>query len=184
MRAGSPYLLVLGTPTMLWLIISGALHNFNMYALGPFLTPFPMRYHGADILSADFVSMVVYGLSGAPGLLLGGVVADRVARRRSNGRLLVGALAIPCSAPPLLLALGRGAGDAAGFMLLMGTGCALMYVYYSTVYSTVQDVTEPGLRGTAMALYFFAMYVPGASGLTGRGWSATSSRRARPRRRA
>jgi MFS family permease len=162
-REGSPYLLVLGTPTMLWLIISGALHNFNMYALGSFLTPFLMRYHGADILSANFVSMVVYGLAGAPGLLLGGVVADRVARRRTNGRLLVGALAILCSVPPLFLALGRGAGDTAGFMLLMGTGCALMYVYYSTVYSTIQDVTEPGLRGTAMALYFFAMYVLGAS---------------------
>jgi MFS family permease len=48
-------------------------------------------------------------------------------------------------------------------MLLMGTGCALMYGYYATVYSTIQDVTEPSLRGTAMALYFFAMYVLGAS---------------------
>ncbi|HEX8286210.1 MAG TPA: MFS transporter [Pyrinomonadaceae bacterium] len=162
-REGSPYLLVLGTPTMLWLIISGALHNFNMYAIGSFLTPFLMRYHGADILSANFISMAVYGLAGAPGLLLGGVVADRVARRRPNGRLLVGALAILCSVPPLFLALGRAAGDTAGFMLLMGAGCALMYVYYSTVYSTIQDVTEPGLRGTAMALYFFAMYVLGAS---------------------
>jgi len=38
-----------------------------------------------------------------------------------------------------------------------------MYAYYSTVYSTIQDVIEPGLRGTAMALYFFAMYVLGAS---------------------
>ena len=38
-----------------------------------------------------------------------------------------------------------------------------MYVYYSTVYSTIQDVIEPSLRGTAMALYFFAMYVFGAS---------------------
>jgi len=45
----------------------------------------------------------------------------------------------------------------------MGAGCALMYSYYSTVYSTIQDVIEPGLRGTAMALYFFAMYVLGAS---------------------
>jgi len=31
------------------------------------------------------------------------------------------------------------------------------------VYSTIQDVIEPSLRGTAMALYFFAMYVLGAS---------------------
>src|SRR5262249_17320323 len=50
-----------------------------------------------------------------------------------------------------------------GFAILMGLGCAMMYVYYSTVYSTIQDVIEPSLRGTAMALYFFAMYVLGAS---------------------
>jgi MFS family permease len=40
---------------------------------------------------------------------------------------------------------------------------ASMYVYYATVYSAIQDVIEPSLRGTAMALYFFAMYVMGAS---------------------
>ena len=45
----------------------------------------------------------------------------------------------------------------------MGTACALMYFYYSTVYSTIQDVIEPGLRGTAMAIYFLAMYLLGAS---------------------
>jgi MFS family permease len=31
------------------------------------------------------------------------------------------------------------------------------------VYSTIQDVVEPSLRGTAMALYFCAMYLLGAS---------------------
>jgi MFS family permease len=45
----------------------------------------------------------------------------------------------------------------------MSMACAAMYVYYSTVYSTIQDVIEPSLRGTAMALYFFAMYVLGAA---------------------
>jgi MFS family permease len=65
--------------------------------------------------------------------------------------------------PFLFLALGRSGGDIIGFMILMGVGCALMYVYYATVYSTIQDVIEPSLRGTAMALYFFAMYVLGAS---------------------
>lgn len=162
-REGSPYRLVLGTPTMRWLIISGALHNFNMYAIGSFITPYLMRYHGSDIRSANFVSMVVYGLAGAPGLLLGGLLGDAAVRRDARGRMLVGTLATLGSVPLLFLALGRGPGDTAGFMLLMGAGCALMYAYYSTVYSTIQDVTEPALRGTAMALYFFAMYVLGAS---------------------
>ena len=162
-REGSPYRVVLSTPTMRWLIISGALHNFNMYAIGSFITPFLMRYHGVDIRTANFVSMVVYGLFGAPGLILGGVVGDAVMRRRANGRLLVGALAILGSVPFIFLALERTGGDILGFMILMGAGCALMYGYYSTVYSTIQDVIEPSLRGTAMALYFFAMYVLGAS---------------------
>ena len=61
------------------------------------------------------------------------------------------------------MALGRPAGDVAGFAVLMGIGCGVMYAYYSTVYSTIQDIIEPSLRGTAMALYFCAMYVFGAS---------------------
>src|ERR1700738_2962564 len=162
-RGGSAYRLVLSPPTMRWLIISGALHNFNMYAIGAFITPFLMRYHGADIRNANFVSMVVYGLFAAPGLILGGVAGDAVMKRQANGRLLVGALAILGSVPFIFLALGRTGGDILGFMILMGAGCALMYAYYSTVYSTIQDVVEPSLRGTAMALYFFAMYVLGAS---------------------
>jgi MFS family permease len=162
-RLGSPYKLVLSSPTMLWLILSGALHNFNMYAIGAFITPFLMRYHGADIQTANFVSMVIYGLLGAPGLLLGGLIGDHAMKRRTDGRMLVGTLAILVSIPFILLALSRESGDYAGFLILMGIGCALMYFYYSTVYSTIQDVVEPGLRGTAMALYFMAMYLLGAS---------------------
>jgi MFS family permease len=45
----------------------------------------------------------------------------------------------------------------------VGLGVGVMFAYYSTVYSTIHDVVEPALRGTAMALYFFAMYVLGAS---------------------
>ena len=162
-REGSPYALALATPTMRWLVISGALHNFNMYAIGSFITPYLMRYHSADIRSANFVSMVVYGLAGAPGLILGGIAGDLIFKRRANGRLLVGAVAILASIPFLFFSLGRAGGDTKGFMVLMGAACALMYFYYATVYSTIHDVIEPSLRGTAMALYFCAMYVLGAS---------------------
>ena len=37
-----------------------------------------------------------------------------------------------------------------------------MYFYYSIV-CTIADVTEPASRGTAMAVYFLAMYLLGAS---------------------
>ncbi|HEY0428023.1 MAG TPA: MFS transporter [Pyrinomonadaceae bacterium] len=162
-RRGSPYKLILSSPTMLWLIASGAIHNFNMYAIGAFITPYLMRYHGADIQTANFVSMIIYGLLGAPGLLLGGLIGDAAMKRRKDGRMLVGAFAILGSIPFVLLALGRPSGDYTGFLIFMGVACALMYFYYSIVYSTIQDVVEPGLRGTAMSLYFMAMYLFGAS---------------------
>jgi MFS family permease len=38
-----------------------------------------------------------------------------------------------------------------------------MYVYYATVYAAIQDVIEPRLRGTAVAIYFCCMYIFGAS---------------------
>ena len=162
-REGSPYLLVLSIPTMWWVIASGALQNFNMYAIGSFLNPFLMRYHGVDIRTAGDISMVVNGLMGIPGLLLGGVLGDLITKRRPGGRMIVGAIAILISVPLAFLALERPGGDLWGFGVLMGLAYALMSVYYATVYSTIHDVIEPSLRGTAMALYFFAMYVLGAS---------------------
>jgi MFS family permease len=179
-RDGSPYLLVLSIPTMWWIILSGALHNFNMYAVGSFLSPYLIRYYALDVRDAGFASMIIYGLAGVPGLLIGGFLGDRFAKKWKNGRMLVGAVCVLLSVPFVYFALGDVGGNVAelqyrgvttffqlrfppSFLLLMGMGMASMYVYYATVYSAIQDVIEPSLRGTAMALYFFAMYVLGAS---------------------
>ena len=108
-----------------------------------------------------------------PGLFLGGIIADAIVKRWPSGRLAAGAVASLASVPLLFLALGRPRGETVGFLVLMTLGCALMYFYYAAVYSSIQDVIEPSLRGTAMALYFFAMYVLGASlGPFGTGWAS------------
>ena len=73
------------------------------------------------------------------------------------------AVALLLATPCLYFALLQPAGALPGFIVLMGAGCVLMYVYYSGVYAAVQDVVQPSLRGTAMALYFFAMYLLGGS---------------------
>ncbi len=160
-REGNPFWLVLSTPTMLWIIVSGALHNFNMYAIGGFLTPFTMRVHGKDVQFAGYVSMAVYGLAGIPGMMLGGLLGDFVIRRWRNGRMLVAAIAIAIAVPAFYFAIGQSEWFAFG--LMFGFGCMMLYMYYGTVYATIQDVIEPSLRATAMALYFCAMYAFGGA---------------------
>jgi predicted MFS family arabinose efflux permease len=162
-RPGNPFMLVLSIPTMLWIIVSGALHNFNMYALGAFVSPFLVRFHHMSFLNAGWVAACVYGFSGIVGLTGGGWLADRLYAKRVDGRLIVGTASIVICAPFMFLGLGRPGGDVVGFAVLMSIGSGVMFAYYSTVYSTIHDVVEPSLRGTAMALYFFAMYVLGAS---------------------
>ena len=170
-RQGSPLLLVLRIPTMWWIILSGALHNFNMYALGTFLSPYLTRWHGLDVARAGLISGVVYGIVGAVGILLGGWACDALVHRRISGRLEVSTLALALSAPCIFLALQQPAGAFWSFSAWMLPGCMLLYVYYSGVYATIQDIVEPSLRGTAMALYFCAMYLLGAAlGPVATGW--------------
>ncbi len=162
-RQGNPFTLVLSIPTMLWVIVSGALHNFNMYALGAFVAPFLVRFHHMSFFAAGWIAAMVYGFTGILGLTVGGALADRLYAKRVDGRLIVGTASIVICVPLMFLGLRRPAGDVTGFAILMGLGVGVMFAYYSTVYSTIHDVVEPSLRGTAMALYFFAMYVLGAS---------------------
>jgi hypothetical protein len=89
-------------------------------------------------------------------LLLGGVIGDGIMKRRDDGRLVVAAFSLLTSVPRILLALGRPAGHVQSFALLTSAGVAFMYVYYAPA---ILDVIEPSLRGTAMSIYFFAMYV-------------------------
>jgi predicted MFS family arabinose efflux permease len=159
----SPYSRVLKLPTMWWIILSGIFHNFNMYAINAFQTPFLQRFHEMSLRQASNVSAISVGAVGAIGLLVGGWLADKVAAKRKNGRLLVAAYCMAVAAPCIFLALNQPKGATLSFMALMMAGTMTMYVYYATVYAAIQDVIAPELRGTAVAIYFCAMYILGAS---------------------
>jgi predicted MFS family arabinose efflux permease len=159
----SPFRAVLKVPTMWWIILSGIFHNFNMYAINAFQTPFLQRYHEMGLKAASNVSAVSVGAVGAIGLLAGGWFADKISAKRRDGRLLLSACCMAIAAPSIYFALSQPKGAIGAFMLLMAVGTMTMFVYYATVYAAIQDVIEPRLRGTAVAIYFCAMYVLGAS---------------------
>ena len=170
-RTGSAVRLVLGIPTMRWIILSGLLHNFIMYALTFFLPSFLVRHHQASVQSAGLISAVAIGAVGSCGMLAGGWMGDYAVGQRPNGRLTMAGIAVLLAAPAALGALLLPAGELTSFLILQGLAAFLMYAYYPAVYATIHDVVEPALRGRAMAIYFFAMYLLGASmGPVATGW--------------
>ena len=51
----------------------------------------------------------------------------------------------------------------AGSFALIAIAYGSLNTYYGLVYSAIQDIVAPSMRGTAMAIYFMAMYLCGAS---------------------
>lgn len=161
--AKSPYKSILSSQTMLWLIVSGALHNFCLYALSSFMTPYLMRYHGLGIRDASVIAMFVNGIFTLPGLLLGGLIGDKLSIKKANGGLIAVAVATILAIPLFSAAVMAEKGSTSLFLWAMGGAFALMYFYYSITYKAIADITPPENRGAAMSVYFFAMYVFGGA---------------------
>jgi MFS family permease len=159
----SPFAAVLGLPTMWWIILSGIFHNFNMYALNSFSSPFLVRFHEVSVREASNISSIAVGAVGAIGLIAGGWAADKLSVKRRNGRLVLSAWCMTIAAPCIFFAINQPKGSLTAYVLLMAMGTVTMYVYYATVYTAIQDVIEPRLRGMAVAIYFCCMYIFGAS---------------------
>jgi MFS family permease len=154
---------LLRVPTLWWIILSGALFNFNMYALGTFLPAFMTRVHGYSVAHAGVTSGIVYLLGGVLGGLLGGHLGDRVSSNARNARLWMAAIIALLSAPIMFYGISQPAGFAARAIVAIAIGYAAFNTYFAFVYSSIQDIVPPDQRGFAMSVYFMAMYLCGAS---------------------
>ncbi len=161
--SSNPYRRILSIATVWWIIASGAAINFAAYSLNTFLPSLLVRVHGLNIAQAGGVAALVLGATGLIGLTAGGWMADRLHQAYPRGRLLGGALALLLATPLLWLGLTQPAGAVPALTALLCGGWLLYFLYYVTAYPALQDVIEPRLRATAMAVYFFFQYVLGGA---------------------
>jgi predicted MFS family arabinose efflux permease len=154
---------ILRIPTLWWIIASGAVFNFTMYAFAVFLASLLMRVHGVSLSSAGIASGCIFGVGGVLGGAVAGRVGDHVANLRKDGRMRAAALAALIAAPLAYLGILQPAGAVAIALPLLGLAYGFFNMYYGLVYSSIQDIVSPSLRGTTMAFYFMVMYLGGAS---------------------
>ncbi|RRV25749.1 MFS transporter [Pseudomonas sp. o96-267] len=152
---------VLAIRTFWWLVLAGLAFNFASYACNSFMVPMLQRYFGLGLQNAAMSTGVIVGLTGLVGLTAGGWIADKVHQRWDNGRLLFAAFSMLVACLCTGWALSAGRIDTAVFVGVFSLGWLFSYNFYTCVYTAIQDVIEPRLRATAMALFFAGLYLLG-----------------------
>jgi predicted MFS family arabinose efflux permease len=154
---------VLRIPTLWWIIVSGALLNFNLYAIGTFLPAFLSRVHGLSVAKSGVATGIVYLVGGVTGGVTAGYLGDYIVHRRKDGRLLSAAFLALVAIPFACVGILQPAESLYMAMAFLAVTYASLTTYYGLVYSAIQDIVAPNQRGSAMAIYFMAMYMCGAS---------------------
>ena len=154
---------VLRIPTLWWIIASGALVNFNTYALSQFLPALFSRIHGLEVGPAGIATGILYIAGGVTGGLCAGWIGDRMMRRRKDGRMFAAAWISLIGAPFGYFGAMQPHGALILSAVLWGIFFATLNSYYGMVYASIQDIVAPARRASTMAIYFMGMYLCGAS---------------------
>ena len=153
---------VMAIRTFWWLVMAGLAFNFATYACNSFMVPMLQRYFLLPLEQAAMATGVIVGLTGLVGLTLGGGwLADKIHQRWATGRLVFAAISMLIAALATGYALLAGRVEVAVFVALFSIDWLFAYNFYTCVYTAIQDVIEPRLRATAMALFFAGLYLLG-----------------------
>jgi MFS family permease len=161
-------LAVLRRPTVLMLVAAWACMVFVNIA---YLTWMPTYLHeqfGLNLANAGFSSMAYHHLGAFGGVILGGLLADRLAVDRLSSRLVLQGLALFAGAPFLWLlgtqsSVGLLYGALAGFGFFRG-------IYDAGIYASLFEVIEPRLRASVLGLVIALVYLFGAIAPVLLGW--------------
>jgi predicted MFS family arabinose efflux permease len=150
---------LLRTPTLLATYGSGTLLAFALGGLSYWIPTFGVRTHGFTESQMGLIIGGVTLVSGAAGVLSGGILADRLASRLPAARLLlIGASATLGSLLGLAVILVP---SRTAFVGLAAVAIYAFAFYAPCMGPLVHQVTHPSVRATAVALYLLIIHVLG-----------------------
>jgi MFS family permease len=152
---------ILRIPAFWWIVASGTMFTFNMYAIGFFMPAFLGRIHHLAVSRTGVALGVCQVIGGMGGAWIAGKWGDKVTagHRRMRLAAIITLSGAPASAVTFLLPAGWLLTALVFFVCAYGA----LNAYYGLVFSALQDIVPPSLRATAMAVYLMLMYLCGAS---------------------
>jgi MFS family permease len=128
------------------------------------------KFH-LGLAEAGWTGTVYIHLSSAASVLVGGALADRLARRMRGGRALVQALGLLLGTA--FVYLFATASDLDVLKVAMALFGACKGLYDANIFASLYDVIQPQARATAAGVMNTIGWCGGALGTTAVGWAAT-----------
>ena len=163
-RDPATHKLLWGTPMVVTLTIAFGSISFMTYAVAFWIPPYVLRtfYTGPTdaamimqgVTAAEEVS-TIFGWSAAAasaiGVILGGIISDKLRQRHAAGRLYVNMAAIVLPAPAVFFLFTTD--NLASFYVVAPYVGLCSALWVGAAIATLQDVVLPRMRGTAGATY-------------------------------
>lgn len=156
---------------LLYLLLGVVFVVVAQSSISSFVSSFLIRVHGMTIAEAGYLIAVAKGPAGIVGVLLGGIIVDRLGRRSvARGPLIIAfplALCAPVAIAGFMMPNGY---VAAGFL---GACNFLNFTYYGAAFATFMTMSPPHMRGAlagvlglAGTLVGYGLGAPIAGGLS------------------
>jgi predicted MFS family arabinose efflux permease len=159
---GRVALKLLRTSTYRNLCIAASFHGSSATAIMAWLAPFFIRSHELTTAQAGLAVGFLSGAVGSLNVLLGGLVADKLAKRDRRWQLWVPAIGVILGIPLYLCGLLAAPVGLSFAALIAATLIGSSFA--GPVFATVQDLADPRDRATASALIVLVVSLVGGAG--------------------
>lgn len=151
---------LLRKPAFIPVLFAGAIGSFATNIVQQFTSPYLVRTFSIGLAQAGLMLGIISAVAVTIGVLGGGAIADRLARRDRRWLLWTAAAGVMLSVPIYLVAISQS--SLAGAVIGLLVASIGSFTYYSPTIASVQDMAPPRMRASASFLYSFAVILIGA----------------------
>jgi len=136
--------------TLFHVVAGSALASLAGFGINTFFAAMLMRRYGFTLLEAGLANGLVAAVPATISVMMGGLIADRLAARMPHSYARVPAVAMAIT--PLLFIAGLWQHNAWAALALLSVAALFQFVYLGVTYGTIHNMMHPRMRVTSSAI--------------------------------
>ena len=136
--------------SLIHVVLGATISTVAGYGLSFFMAAYLSRHFGLNTSQAGLRVGLISSVPAALSIMAGGFLADRAGRRKAYWYALIPAIGTSLSAPLYIAAFRANTADMSTVFLAISATCA--YTYIPAVAAIVQNMMEPRMRASAVAI--------------------------------